>query len=310
MEFNIADLFESLADAVPERIALVSGDATSTFAQLDARATKLANALALRGVKAGSHVGLYLYNGAEFVEAMLACFKLRAVGININYRYVEDELAYLFRNADLVCVIHQRELGQRTHAVRAQVPTLTHVIAVEDGSDVDLYGAERYEELGYESVRVSAASEELGDRDVVIVTVRASGETFDVSPPRLVLDQLPGGAIEADDVAEHAQKCGAHQVRTLCEERVQVRAAVLEPRAGHRHPEAHVGRSRRDAELVEELDEARVVRLVVDDESGVDGVPMPINLHVDGVGVPADSGVGLEHGDLVVRRQLVRGDEP
>ena len=98
-------------------------------------------------MKAGSHVGLYLYNGAAFVEAMLACFKLRAVGININYRYVEDELSYLFRNADLVCVIQQRELGARTHAVRSQVPTLETVIAVEDGSDADLFGAERYEDV-------------------------------------------------------------------------------------------------------------------------------------------------------------------
>ena len=147
MEHNLADLFESIADAVPERVALVSGDRAQTFAELDERANRLANALATRGVGAGSHVGLYLYNGAEFVEAMLACFKLRAVGININYRYVEDELAYLFRNADLSCVIQQRELGARTAAVRARVPTLKTVIAVEDGSDLPLDGAERYEEV-------------------------------------------------------------------------------------------------------------------------------------------------------------------
>ena len=147
MEFNIADLYESLADHVPDRPALVAGDKTLTFAQLEARANSLAHALAKRGVTAGSHVGLYLYNGAEFVESMLACFKLRAVPININYRYVEDELSYLYRNADLVCVIQQRELGPRTAHVKDGVPTLKFLVAVEDGSDADLGGAEPYEAL-------------------------------------------------------------------------------------------------------------------------------------------------------------------
>jgi acyl-CoA synthetase (AMP-forming)/AMP-acid ligase II len=121
--FNLADLFESVADAVPDRVALVAGPRRLTYAELDARANRLAHALAARGVKAGEHVGLYLYNGAEFIEGMLAAFKLRAVPINVNYRYVEDELAYLVRNADLAAVIHQPELGDRLPpGIRLLVP--------------------------------------------------------------------------------------------------------------------------------------------------------------------------------------------
>jgi acyl-CoA synthetase (AMP-forming)/AMP-acid ligase II len=138
MEFNIADLFESIVDVVPNRPALVAGDRRLTFAELDARANRLAGALLERGVRAGDHIGLYLYNGAEFIEAMLAAFKIRAVPVNINYRYVESELEYLFTNADVVTLIAQRELLPLALAVRDSVPTLRTVLAVEDGSSFDI----------------------------------------------------------------------------------------------------------------------------------------------------------------------------
>jgi acyl-CoA synthetase (AMP-forming)/AMP-acid ligase II len=138
MEFNIADLFESLVDAVPDRLALVAGPRRLTFAELEARANRLADVMASRGVRAGDHVGLYLYNGAEFIESMLATFKLRAVPININYRYVEDELLYLFSNADLVAVVCPRELLPKVGAIAPKVPSLRTFIAVDDGSGADV----------------------------------------------------------------------------------------------------------------------------------------------------------------------------
>ena len=100
--FNIADLFESLAAALPDRTALVSGSVRATFAELDARADRLAAVLRGRGVGPGAHVGVHLWNGHEYVEAMLAALKLRAVPINLNYRYVAAELRNLCEGADLV----------------------------------------------------------------------------------------------------------------------------------------------------------------------------------------------------------------
>jgi acyl-CoA synthetase (AMP-forming)/AMP-acid ligase II/acyl-coenzyme A thioesterase PaaI-like protein len=128
--FNLADLFESVADVVPEREALVSGDVRLTFAQLDERATRLANHFAAAGLGAGDHVGLYLYNGNEFIEAILAAFKLRAVPININYRYVEAELRYLCVNAELKAVVYQPELAARVQAL--DVPSLRLRLTVGD----------------------------------------------------------------------------------------------------------------------------------------------------------------------------------
>ena len=84
---------------VPDRTALVCGDRRVTYAELEARANRLAHHLAAQGVGERDHVAIYSFNSIEFVEAMLAAFKLRAVPINVNYRYVEDELLYLLDNA-------------------------------------------------------------------------------------------------------------------------------------------------------------------------------------------------------------------
>jgi acyl-CoA synthetase (AMP-forming)/AMP-acid ligase II len=134
VEFNIADLFESLVDTIGERTALVSGDRRLSYAELDARANRLASFLRSRGVGPGSHVGLHLFNGTEFVEGMLAAFKLRAVPININYRYVEDELRYLCENADLVALISQGEFRAMVGHVVPECPKLETIVFVEDGS--------------------------------------------------------------------------------------------------------------------------------------------------------------------------------
>src|SRR5215467_673777 len=99
MEFNIADLFERVADLCAERTAVVCGDRRSTYAELDARSTALAHVLRDLGAAPGDHVGCYMANSIAHVETMLACYKLRAVPVNVNYRYVDDELAYLFADA-------------------------------------------------------------------------------------------------------------------------------------------------------------------------------------------------------------------
>ncbi len=126
MEYNLADLFESVVDTVPEREALVCGDRRLTFAELEARANRLAHHLAANGVGPGDHVGVQLYNGPEYVETMLACLKLRAVPVNINYRYVAAELAYLYGDADLVALVHDPEFTERV--AEARTPAMRHAL--------------------------------------------------------------------------------------------------------------------------------------------------------------------------------------
>src|SRR5204863_503534 len=86
--------------------AIQVGDRVVTYAELEADANRLAHFLAARGVRPGDHVALYAKNSVEHVVALLATFKIRAVSINVNYRYVEGELDYLFDNADVVPLMH------------------------------------------------------------------------------------------------------------------------------------------------------------------------------------------------------------
>lgn len=136
--FNMADVWEMAADAVPGREALVVGDRRLTYAQLEARANRLADALARRGVGPGDHVALYLENCPEYVEAMLAAWKLRAVTINVNHRYVADELRYLLDNSDAMAVLTQPSLLATVEAVAGDLPGVRFTLVTGDDYEAAL----------------------------------------------------------------------------------------------------------------------------------------------------------------------------
>jgi len=124
--FNIADLFEQAVDEWPDRIYLIDPSTRRTYAQIEARANQLAHYLAAQGVGPGDHVGIYALNRAEWVETLFAVFKLRAVWININYRYVEDELRYLFDQANLKFLLVEEEWSERARQVAPDLPQLVY----------------------------------------------------------------------------------------------------------------------------------------------------------------------------------------
>jgi acyl-CoA synthetase (AMP-forming)/AMP-acid ligase II len=130
VEFNLADLWERVVDTVGGREALVCGDRRLNYDDVEGRANRLAHHLADHGVGPGDHVALCLFNGTEYLEAMLAAFKLRAVPVNVNYRYLEDELHYLLEDADAVAAVVHAELAPRVTAARARLPRLGHVVVV------------------------------------------------------------------------------------------------------------------------------------------------------------------------------------
>ncbi|QBJ97168.1 acyl-CoA synthetase [Rhodococcus sp. ABRD24] len=148
MAINIADLVEHSIDLNPDRIALVSADREFTYAQLEERANRLANYLRDHGVKPGDKVGILSRNTTEAIEAMVAVFKARAVMVNVNYRYVENELQYIFENSDMVALIHERRYSDRVANVLPKTPLVKTVVVVEDESDLDYssYGGVEYEQ--------------------------------------------------------------------------------------------------------------------------------------------------------------------
>ncbi len=135
MEYNLADLYEAIADTVPDNEALASGDVHLTYAELDKRANRLAHFLLSQGIGQGDHVGLHLYNGHEFVEAILALFKIRAVGININYRFVAPEVRYMIENADLTGIITQRRFVPIINKALEGLDPLKTLVVIEDGAE-------------------------------------------------------------------------------------------------------------------------------------------------------------------------------
>ncbi|GHJ60300.1 acyl-CoA synthetase [Nocardioides sp. OK12] len=137
MAKNIADLFEHAVDVVPTNPALKLGDEVVTYAELEARANRLAHHLQDRGVEPGQHVGVYAKNSIDHVVAILAILKIRAVSINVNYRYVESELNYLFDNADLVALVHERTYAPLVAACAPHHERLTTFVAIRDVSDPD-----------------------------------------------------------------------------------------------------------------------------------------------------------------------------
>ena len=137
MALNIADLFEHAVDAAPDNLALKVGDRVATYADLERDANKLAHYLASRGVKAGDHVAIYSKNSIEHVVAVLATVKLRATTINVNYRYVEGELNYLFDNADVVALLFERTYADLVAKCAPNHAKLTTFVALPDVTDPD-----------------------------------------------------------------------------------------------------------------------------------------------------------------------------
>ncbi len=159
--YNIADLVEHTIDLVPDRVALADDHRSVTFAQLEDRANRLAHYLLEHGVQPGDKVGIYSRNTIEAVESMLAVFKARAVIVNVNFRYVENELQYIFENSDMVALIHERRYTDKVVNVRAEVPHLKAVLIVDDDTDA----ATPADAVDYEAALAESSGErDFGDR--------------------------------------------------------------------------------------------------------------------------------------------------
>lgn len=140
--WNLADLFEKVVDEVGDREAVVAGSDRLTYGQLDERANRLADVLRERGVGVGDRVALSMRNGHEYLEAMLAAFKLRAVPVNVNVRYTVDELAYLLGDATPTLVLHEPHLTDRMAAAAERMATPARLLAPGPAYERALAGAD------------------------------------------------------------------------------------------------------------------------------------------------------------------------
>ncbi|MFI1800359.1 acyl-CoA synthetase [Streptomyces sp. NPDC020379] len=212
MDVNLADLFESVVDTVPGREALVhiehpgsGAERRLTYAQLDAAADRLAHHLRDSGIRPGEHVGLHLYNGVEYLQTLWACLKLRAVPVNVNYRYVEEELAYLYRDADLAGLVFDAEFTGRVAAALPGVERIRHLVRV--GPPPEGAPRPRIEPVPFADAEASGApgrdfGPRSGDDQIIIYTGGTTGMPKGVMwrQEDLFFSGLGGGAPTGDPV--------------------------------------------------------------------------------------------------------------
>lgn len=145
--FNLAEISEAIAAAIPERECLVFRDRRYSWAQFNERTRRLGNYLAGRGLgcreeRSGlrnfesgqDHVGLYLHNCNEYLEGMVGAYKARVAPFNVNYRYVDDELIYLLNDADARALVYHARFAPNVARIRGELPNLDVLIQVADES--------------------------------------------------------------------------------------------------------------------------------------------------------------------------------
>jgi 3-oxocholest-4-en-26-oate---CoA ligase len=160
VEYNLAQVHEAISAAIGDRECIVWRDRRLTYAQVTERTRRLANALRASGLGAHAersdlaghesgqdHLALYLLNGNEYLEGMLGAYKARCAPLNVNYRYVEEELRYLLNDARTRAIVVGATFAPTLAKVLPDVPSLEVILQVDDGSGNDLIdGAVWYED--------------------------------------------------------------------------------------------------------------------------------------------------------------------
>lgn len=136
LDANWATLWEALADAQPEHVAVVIGDERITWRNLDERAARLAAALSSAGVGVDDKVGQLMFNCPEYLESAYAAFKVRASTVNVNYRYKAPEIVHVLSDSGAKALVYHRSFRVVVDEARRSLPDLTCLIEVDDGGEV------------------------------------------------------------------------------------------------------------------------------------------------------------------------------
>ena len=145
MSLHFADIWEAVADAIPDAEAIIYNERRLNWADYDKRAARVAAVLAGHGLEPGAKLSIYSYNHPAWLETQFAAFKAGLTPININYRYLDDELVHVITNSDSEAVVFQAQFAPRVAAIRERLPEVKLFLEVADGSGEHLPGALDYE---------------------------------------------------------------------------------------------------------------------------------------------------------------------
>ncbi|ASK89057.1 acyl-CoA synthetase [Sphingorhabdus sp. SMR4y] len=146
MTWQMADIWENIAAAIPDKPAIVDGDKRYSWAEYENRAARIAQLLTSHGLEPGAKLSIYSYNAAEYLETQFGAFKARVTPVNVNYRYLETELTHVINNSDSEALVFQAQFAPRVAAIRDQLEQVRLFLEIDDGSGEHLDGALDYEE--------------------------------------------------------------------------------------------------------------------------------------------------------------------
>jgi len=174
--WNFAEIWERIADKFPDATAQIHGDRRLTWTEFDRRADGIARTLLDAGAEHQDKVALYLYNAPEYLETVFACFKASLVPVNTNYRYIDDELVYLWDNADAIAVVFHGEFTPTIERIRDRVPAVRTWLWVDDGNGACPEWATPYETAAAAATgRVVGPQPRSGDDILMIYTGGTTG---------------------------------------------------------------------------------------------------------------------------------------
>ena len=175
-EWTFADVWETVADEISQKTALIHGEQRLSWRDFDSRADGVAQALLDAGLQRQDKVALYLHNGPAYMESAFAAFKAALVPVNTNYRYTGDELIQLWTNADAAAVIFHAAFAPQAEAVRSRCPAVLAWVCVEDGTGPCPVWAVSYEQAATSATgRTKSPEGRSGDDQILIYTGGTTG---------------------------------------------------------------------------------------------------------------------------------------
>ena len=142
--WHMANIWEVISQAVPHSEAVIYEDRRLSWAEYEHQAARIAQVFVDSGLKPGAKVSIYSYNNAEYLVAQFAAFKARLCPINVNYRYLETELAHVINNSDSEAIVFQAEFAPRLEAIRDQLGDVKLFLEVDDKTDHHFEGAKNF----------------------------------------------------------------------------------------------------------------------------------------------------------------------
>ena len=168
-EWTFADVWETVADEISQKTALIHGEQRLSWRDFDCRADGVAQALLDAGLQRQDKVALYLHNGPAYMESAFAAFKVGLVPVNTNYRYTGDELIQLWTNADAAAVIFHAAFAPQAEAVRSRCPAVLAWVCVEDGTGPCPVWAVSYERAATSATGRTKSPEGRGGDDQILI---------------------------------------------------------------------------------------------------------------------------------------------